>query len=1330
MHRMAACLRSTSDGHVDLTYPCDGVCPACGASVARPGETCTSKALLLKHLRDAHGVQDTKVTWICHGCRRRCSSYRGAAAHYPRCKSRSGTHNGESQGAGSAVPDMGSSMPHVEDKAGPLSEETDNSQQCPADSALNRGTTANRLDDSRGGGTARGNALGQSDAGLEASANQSPDRDTEINGRQCQQCPADPALNRGMTANRPDDSRGGGTARGEVQGQLDAGLEAPANQSPDTERNGQQCPADPALNRGTTANRPDDSRGGGTARGNVQGQPDAGLEASAQEPSDRSETETGIDPNRTHTDAGSVYVCEECNREFGSKAGKQQHRRHAHADAYNASLPEPSQRNRFTADVIDDLARAGIEWPGRAACGMGINQYVHSRYPAYNVDSIAALRKKPKYKEAELKLRRETEAAAETCDRAPSHTTLGNTPHVAGRHEGALLGGSPLPDEAPQRRVSVQERATRPESLTAKETMAWDYYDAVCDGGDMNALYEELMNDLAPDSRGGRSARPPRDNRGPEPPRRRAEPANRNQRKRARYALHQNLYRKNPSALMSELRQPGASGRNDLPDTAEAARVYGERFGSESPQDNHPFEPKAGSMAVELTPFSEGEVLNVIKGLGAASAPGPDGVKTSMIVDWGVQVIRPIVSSFLWTGKTPDLLRVNRTTLIPKKAEPAGINDYRPITIGQMMNRIYTKLLTQRLSAKVHLNSRQKAFVPVDGCSEHLFVVSEAVGQCRKRRKECNLVFLDLAKAFDMVSHRSIQRALGRFGVGPRFAAVVEDLYSDITTVIRGKQGPTEPIRMARGVKQGCPLSPLLFNMVMDELMDNLGARHELQPGPDLCGFNVLAFADDLVLASGTVHGMNWLLARVQSFFEDRSMTVNAAKSHTIRFAPAPGTRTVKVVEGTTFKYGEEPIKNRKFAEVVKYLGLSLSPTGLAAFTPKEAVRDLGLIRGAALKPAQKLDMIRRILLPSQMHALRLNRQVLLRELTQLDREVRKAVRGILHLPPGTPTAVFYMKPADGGLALPEVTHSVGVARLRRLVRLQANEDRLVALYARASVSLERELRHWKGVFGVEDTSSLTLGKLKKARSGDLAKVYRATPVGRLFDSRATRTGHPWLTRPKTLTGGEFVTAVKMVTENLPTRMNVSRGRERGRRECRRCQGHAETQLHVLNECKTTREAQIRRHNWVCGAIRRRVKEVDPTTSVRSEFRVTVDGEELRPDLVIVRGHRAVVIDVAVCYDNRAERLRTRYKEKIEKYEVLRDQLREQWNARRAVSPERPVVTEVTVDAVVLGARGLLLPETSVRPLRRLGINSVRFLRYVQEGVVRGSVMVWRTFTC
>ena len=1061
---------------------------------------------------------------------------------------------------------------------------------------------------------------------------------------------------------------------------------------------------------------------------------DAGIVAEAE-----AEATADIERTTTPTDNGMTeFVCGECQRRFSTKAGMQLHRKRTHPVAYNLSLPEPSERAKFPTDVLKDIAEACLEWPGRATCGKGVSQFVCSRFPAYSADQINALRKRPRYREIERLVR--TERAALNAEGKTPQTppqTPGETPHVAGGCESDSEDGTrPSEGDSSPSAGSRTNRVARPENLaTEAAEKAWHFYEGVCGGGDISALFEELMKDLAPGSnKGGRRARPSRGSakrQGPKPPEQGAEeqkPANRSQRKRARYALHQKLYRKSQAALMSELREPGTSGNTALPDTADVARIYGERFGSESPHDNQAYQSKADSKAVDLGPFTEDEVLGIIKGLNRESAPGPDCVTGKMIVGWGVNVIRPIVNSFLYAGKIPDQLRINRTTLIPKVPEPASVNDYRPITIGSLIHRVYAKLLTKRLNAQVELDPRQKAFVPVDGCSEHTFVVGEALEQCRKQRKECNLVFLDLAKAFDMVSHCSIRRALERFGVGPGFVEVVDDLYTGISTVIRGMQGPTDPIKMTRGVKQGCPLSPILFNMVMDELVDRLGSRHGLKPRQDLEGFTTLAFADDLVLASGTVHGMTQLLATVREFFEARSMSVNAAKSHTIRLAPAPGTRTVKVVGGTTFSYGGVPIPNRSINESVKYLGLAFSPTGPTSFQRQKAVSDLKLIQRAALKPEQKLDMIRRLLLPTQMHVLRLSRRVLLRELRQLDRVVRRTARGILHLPPGTPTAFFYMKAGDGGLALPEAYSGVGYVRLKRLVRLKASGDRLVASYARVSVSLERELRHWVGALGFEDTSLANITRASKNRHVDRAKAYRTTQVGRLFDAGGSNVGHSWLTRPQSLRGGDYVTAVKMVSENLPTRINVTRGRGEGRRECRRCRGTAETQLHALNECRATRDAQIRRHNWVCGLLRERALTAEANATVMSEHRVSVNGEEYRPDLIVVSGNRATVVDVAVCYDNRADRLRARYRDKVRKYEAIREALREQLNSDP--SGGRSEVTEVVVDAFVVGSRGLILLETCGRSLQRYGMRSRTFLRRVQEGVVRGSVTVWRTFTC
>jgi hypothetical protein len=82
------------------------------------------------------------------------------------------------------------------------------------------------------------------------------------------------------------------------------------------------------------------------------------------------------------------------------------------------------------------------------------------------------------------------------------------------------------------------------------------------------------------------------------------------------------------------------------------------------------------------------------------------------------------------------------------------------------------------------------------------------------------VVFLDLAKAFDTVSHKHISEGLKRFRVNSHFIDAVVDLYTDASTHFTLAKGERPKIPMTRGVKQGGPLSPLLLNVAMDPLLE------------------------------------------------------------------------------------------------------------------------------------------------------------------------------------------------------------------------------------------------------------------------------------------------------------------------------------------------------------------------------------------------------------------------------------------------------------------------------------------------------------------------------
>ena len=128
--------------------------------------------------------------------------------------------------------------------------------------------------------------------------------------------------------------------------------------------------------------------------------------------------------------------------------------------------------------------------------------------------------------------------------------------------------------------------------------------------------------------------------------------------------------------------------------------------------------------------------------------------------------------------------------------------------------RLYAKVWDKSLRANIKLGDRQKDFVPVDGCFENVKILQNIIKQQRRKRKEYNIVFLDLAKAFDLVSHQSIRKGFIRKGIQPTVIEGIMNMYKRSTTKISVGSQTTRTININSGVKQGCPLSPLLFNLI------------------------------------------------------------------------------------------------------------------------------------------------------------------------------------------------------------------------------------------------------------------------------------------------------------------------------------------------------------------------------------------------------------------------------------------------------------------------------------------------------------------------------------
>ncbi|CAM2114001.1 unnamed protein product [Caretta caretta] len=188
----------------------------------------------------------------------------------------------------------------------------------------------------------------------------------------------------------------------------------------------------------------------------------------------------------------------------------------------------------------------------------------------------------------------------------------------------------------------------------------------------------------------------------------------------------------------------------------------------------------------------------------------------------------------------------------PKISDPEALKDlgnWRPLTIGSTVLRLFSRIIVNRLTKACPINAHQRGFTATSGCSENLKILHIILNQAKKSKKSLGVIFIDIVKAVDSVSHDHIMWVLRERGLDQHIVDIISDSYKNVHTRIQVGKEFTSPIEIKVGIKQGDPMSPLLFNLALDPLITTL----EKAGTGFSYGINKitsLAFADDLVMLS------------------------------------------------------------------------------------------------------------------------------------------------------------------------------------------------------------------------------------------------------------------------------------------------------------------------------------------------------------------------------------------------------------------------------------------------------------------------------------------------
>ena len=378
------------------------------------------------------------------------------------------------------------------------------------------------------------------------------------------------------------------------------------------------------------------------------------------------------------------------------------------------------------------------------------------------------------------------------------------------------------------------------------------------------------------------------------------------------------------------------------------------------------------------------------------TSAGPDQLKLADLIALTVEKIAIILTKW-WGTCIPNSVKQCWTALIPKTIdELKDPSNWCPIIISNLFIQLYVKIWDKRLRKNIHLDDRQKGFVPVDGCFKNVKVLQQLNKLQRLKKKEYSIVFIDLAKAFGTVLHNSISIGLKCKGISEQVISTILEMYTESYTYISVGGKTTRLIKVNSSIKQGCPLSPLLFNLIIDDLMvkmKKLGIA--IKFGDQLV--SVMAFADNLALITEHFSHMLVAIKECQKFLEQKGLRVNVGKCGSLRILPVKGKRSMKVLTREHWWWGEFPIPLLDFEKLQKYLGFHIHHDGKIALPRATWKMKLERLMSCCLTPIQKVQVIRQSICSIILFQLCLSDHGL-EEAPKLNWLIRVAVKKILHL--------------------------------------------------------------------------------------------------------------------------------------------------------------------------------------------------------------------------------------------------------------------------------------------------------------------------------------------